>query len=169
MKLIQTTFLTSLAAGALGVAVEPPSLVGRASVKGTATINLATPIGTPQHLAAGFLYGIPIAQNQVPDHFYTDMGFNYGRAGGGSEEAPARGWAYGSTEFTVRFDPKLRRICFLVLRSRTDSLLPCRITRRCGSMAQKCNSSLPISGVQTALRKSLCPATTATGHLTTTS
>ena len=76
--------------------------VKRQEPKGTATINAEIPIGTPEHLASGFLYGIPVAQNQVPDHFYTEMGFAYGRAGGGSQPEPARGWAYGADEFTVR-------------------------------------------------------------------
>jgi hypothetical protein len=109
--LIQTALLTSLAIGALGLALGPDP-VRRQDVKGTATINLATPIGTPQHLGSGFLYGIPIAQDQIPDHFYTEMGFKYGRAGGGSEPAPARGWAYGSSEFTVSFDLNHGKICF---------------------------------------------------------
>jgi hypothetical protein len=112
MKLFQTALLTSLTAGALGFALEPDH-VKRVDVRGTATVNLATPLGTPQHRAAGFLYGIPIAQDQIPDHFYTEMGFNYGRAGGGSEPAPARGWAYGSSEFTVGFDLEFPKMRFL--------------------------------------------------------
>ena len=168
MKVFQTALLTSLAAGALGTPLEPDH-VKRANVRGTATVNLATPLGTPQHRAAGFLYGIPIAQDQIPDHFYTEMGFNYGRAGGGSEPAPARGWAYGSSEFTVGFDLIFPRIRFLYDCLRTDSLLPFHTTRQSGSMAHACNSSLQISGVQTALQKSLCPATMGIGRHTTTS
>jgi hypothetical protein len=38
--------------------------------------------GSPEHLASGFIYGIPDTQDQIPDHFYTDIGFNYARAGG---------------------------------------------------------------------------------------
>lgn len=100
MKLTQTILFTSLVTGALGIALETDR-VKRQNVKGTATIDLATPIGNPQHIAAGFLYGIPIRQDQIPDHFYTEMGFNYGRSGGGSQPAPARGWAHGPSEFTV--------------------------------------------------------------------
>ena len=74
-----------------------------ADVKGVATVDIANLSGAPQHLASGFLYGIPIKQNQVPDHFYTDMGFNYGRSGGGSQPEPARGWVYGRHEFIVSF------------------------------------------------------------------
>lgn len=92
--------LASVVAAARAAAVDP-DLVHRQAILGTATVNLASPIGTPQHLAAGFLYGIPDAANQVPDHFYTDMGFNYGRAGGSQLGSPARGWVYGTTEFNV--------------------------------------------------------------------
>ena len=70
-------------------------------MKGMVTVELGNLSGVPQHLASGFLYGIPIKQNQVPDHFYTDMGFNYGRSGGGSQPEPARGWVYGREEFIV--------------------------------------------------------------------
>ena len=102
MKFSQILLLGACAAKAFGSVLQPDRVI-RQDVKGTATINLATPIGTPEHIAAGFLYGIPIAQDQIPDHFYTDMGFNYGRSGGGSQDEPARGWAFGTTEFTVSF------------------------------------------------------------------
>lgn len=60
-------------------------------VSGTSVVNLSNITGTPQHLASGFIYGIPDAPNQVPDHFYTDIGFNYARAGGAQVGAPGRG------------------------------------------------------------------------------
>lgn len=53
----------------------------------------------PQHLASGFLYGISDTPDQIPDHFYTDMGFNYARAGG--SQIPARGWIWGLEEYKV--------------------------------------------------------------------
>lgn len=68
---------------------------------GTATVNLAVPQGTPSHYASGFIYGIPDTPNQIPDHFYTDIGFRYTRAGGSQLPAPARGWVYGANEFQV--------------------------------------------------------------------
>lgn len=71
------------------------------AIQGTATIDLAVPLGTPAHLASGLLYGIPDQLDQIPDHFYTDIGFNYGRAGGSQLSSPARGWVYGTTEFEV--------------------------------------------------------------------
>lgn len=103
MAILQVvSLLASVVATARAAAVAPDHAY-RSSVLGTATIDLARPIGTPQHLAAGFLYGIPDTPDQIPDHFYTDMGFNYGRAGGSQLGSPARGWVYGTTEFNVNF------------------------------------------------------------------
>lgn len=71
-------------------------------VSGTSTVNLANNTGNPSHLASGFIYGIPDTANQIPDHFYTDIGFNYARAGGAQIPAPGRGWIWGLTEYKVR-------------------------------------------------------------------
>ncbi|KFX87715.1 hypothetical protein V490_08070 [Pseudogymnoascus sp. VKM F-3557] len=73
------------------------------SVSGTATVNLASNIGTPKYLASGFIYGIPDTANQIPDHFYTDIKFNYCRAGGAQVGSPGRGWIHGLTEYKNRF------------------------------------------------------------------
>ncbi|PVH80942.1 glycoside hydrolase family 39 protein [Cadophora sp. DSE1049] len=74
---------------------------------GTATVSLAQPSGTPSHLASGFIYGIPdnssSISTQIPDHFYTDIKFNYCRAGGAQLPAPSRGWIFGIEEFDNRF------------------------------------------------------------------
>lgn len=67
-----------------------------------ATVDLSIKTGPPQHLASGFIYGLPDAPNQIPDHFYTDIGFNYGRAGGAQLDAPARGWIWGIEEYHGR-------------------------------------------------------------------
>jgi hypothetical protein len=58
--------------------------------------------GSPQHLASGFIYGITDTPNQIPDHFYTNIGFNYARAGGAQVPAPGRGWIWGLSEYKVR-------------------------------------------------------------------
>lgn len=71
------------------------------AVMGTATVNLAVPQGTPEHRASGFLYGIPDTPGQIPSTFYTDMGFNYARAGGSQLPSPALGWVYGTADFLV--------------------------------------------------------------------
>lgn len=101
-SLLSVTGLLSLTFASTCSAVPTSDPVKRQNVLGTATVNLAVAQGTPSHLASGFLYGIPDAANQVPSHFYTDMGFNYARAGGSQLPAPARGWVYGTTEFQVR-------------------------------------------------------------------
>lgn len=67
----------------------------------TASVNLASTQGPPEHLASGFIYGIPDTPNLVPSQFYTNMGFRYTRAGGSQLPAPSRGWVYGQTEFQV--------------------------------------------------------------------
>ncbi|TVY75814.1 hypothetical protein LSUE1_G004577 [Lachnellula suecica] len=86
-----------LAASALGNPLE------KRQVSGTSTVNLGNNTGTPGHLASGFIYGIPDTPNQIPDHFYTDIGFNHGRAGGAQVAAPGRGWIWGLTEYKNRF------------------------------------------------------------------
>ncbi|KAH8658848.1 glycoside hydrolase family 39 protein [Tricladium varicosporioides] len=72
-------------------------------VSGTSTVNLGNNTGAIKHLASGMIYGIPDTPNQVPDHFYTDIGFNYARAGGAQVGAPGRGWIWGLTEYKNRF------------------------------------------------------------------
>lgn len=68
----------------------------------TATVDLSVSRGHPHHLASGFIYGIPDKPNQIPDHWYRDIDFGYGRAGGAQLDAPARGWIYGMTEYRNR-------------------------------------------------------------------
>lgn len=72
----------------------------RNSVSGTAVVYLGANTGNPQHLASGFIYGIPDTAGQIPDHFYTDIGFNFGRAGGA--QTPATGWLGGVDQYVVR-------------------------------------------------------------------
>lgn len=83
-----------------GCVVASP-LDTRQTIQGTSTVNLGNNTGTPAHLASGILYGIPDTPNQIPDHFYTDIGFNYARAGGAQVAAPGRGWIWGLTEYKV--------------------------------------------------------------------
>lgn len=101
MAILQVVSLLASVVATVQAAAVAPDHAHRRSVLGTATVDLARPIGTPQHLAAGFLYGIPDTPDQIPDHFYTDIGFNYGRAGGSQLGSPARGWVHGITEFEV--------------------------------------------------------------------
>ncbi|QSZ36634.1 hypothetical protein DSL72_006515 [Monilinia vaccinii-corymbosi] len=74
---------------------------------GTSTINLNNKTGTPAHVASGLLYGIPDTQGQIPTYFYSEMGFNYGRAGGAQVPSPGRGWIWGLSEYKVRFSSAL--------------------------------------------------------------
>jgi hypothetical protein len=75
-------------------------LIGR-QVSGTTTVTLSNNTGTPHQLTSGFIYGIPDAPNQIPDHFYTEMGFKYARAGGAQVGAPGRGWIWNEYPVSV--------------------------------------------------------------------
>jgi hypothetical protein len=67
----------------------------------TSVVTLSNNTGTPEQLASAFIYGIPDTENQMSDHFYTNMGFNYARAGGAQLPAPCRGWIWGLSEYKV--------------------------------------------------------------------
>ncbi|OJJ42551.1 hypothetical protein ASPZODRAFT_76619 [Penicilliopsis zonata CBS 506.65] len=73
----------------------------------SAVVDLSLSKGSPQHLASGFIYGIPDTYNQVQSHWYTDMGFRYNRAGGAQLEAPCRGWIWGYDEYLCRLHSTL--------------------------------------------------------------
>ncbi|KAF4341545.1 glycoside hydrolase family 39 [Fusarium beomiforme] len=86
----------------LSSAIEP-----RQSSSNTATVDLSKGRGSPQHLASGFIYGIPDvgfgqSPDQIPDHFYSDMGFNYARAGGA--QISEGGWIYGLNAYKARLE-----------------------------------------------------------------
>jgi hypothetical protein len=70
-------------------------------VSGTTTVTLSNNTGKPSQLASGYIYGIPDAPNQIPDHFYTDINFNYARAGGAQVGAPGRGWIWNEYPVSV--------------------------------------------------------------------
>ncbi|KAI9655101.1 MAG: hypothetical protein M1821_005584 [Bathelium mastoideum] len=91
-------------------AVLSASLHRRQSSSNTAVVDLSVNKGTPQHLASGFIYGIPDSPanpSQIPSTFFSDIGFNYGRAGGAQLNAPCRGWIWGLSEYQCRFQSTL--------------------------------------------------------------
>lgn len=78
----------------------------RQTSSNTATVDLSQGRGSPQHLASGFIYGLPDSgfgqsTTQIPDKFYTDIGFNYARAGGA--QMSQGGWIYGPSAYAARF------------------------------------------------------------------
>lgn len=82
----------------------PSSLVSPRDAIGTATVSLAVPSGTPEHLASGFIYGLPdsadgSANFSIPDRLIRDMGFNYNRAGGA--QISSLGWVAGQFEVSI--------------------------------------------------------------------
>lgn len=82
---------------ALAAMTKANPLEGRQSTTTTAVVNFGNNTGTPQHLASGTLYGLPDATTQIPTHFFTDMGWNYERAGGA--QSTGKGWIWGLTAY----------------------------------------------------------------------
>jgi hypothetical protein len=103
MQLLTPLLLTAAFSSAHLVPRHLSDLVVRqVTSNNTATVDLSITRGPPHHLASGFIYGIPDKPNQIPDHFYTEIDFGYGRAGGAQLPAPARGWIWGMTEYRNR-------------------------------------------------------------------
>ncbi|CAH0003824.1 unnamed protein product [Clonostachys byssicola] len=77
-----------------------------------AVVNLGSSTGSPKHLASGLLYGVPVQQDQIPDHFYEDMGFNYLRAGGTHlpDGNGGRGWITGLEDYQIRMDSAISNL-----------------------------------------------------------
>jgi hypothetical protein len=69
------------------------------------TVDFAVSGGAPEHLASGTLYGLSPDGTQPPDEFYTEIGWNYERAGG----AQLNGGGYASSveEYETRWDSTL--------------------------------------------------------------
>ena len=81
------------------------------SASNTATVDLSAKRGAPSHYAAGFIYGMPDSgfgqsPTQIPGHFYKDMGFRYGRAGGA--QLNAGGWIDGTDAYEARLNSTLQ-------------------------------------------------------------
>lgn len=71
--------------------------------EGTATVNLASTRGSPQHLGGGFIYGLPdnkdgTANTAIPLNLRSGSGFKYCRAGGAQLPSPSLGYASGQLE-----------------------------------------------------------------------
>lgn len=72
-------------------------LTAQSAVAGDETIgvNFATTGGTPQYLASGIIYGMTENASLPQDHFFTDIKWNYMRAGGAQLDNPG-GWVGGT-------------------------------------------------------------------------
>lgn len=93
-NILRNTLLGLLAVR--GAITEPLPLNPRQSTV-TAVVNFGNNTGTPQHLASGTLYGLPDVTTQIPTEFYTDIGWNYERAGGA--QTAGKGWIWGLTAY----------------------------------------------------------------------
>ena len=99
-------YLIFLSVGSLASILSP-----RQSSSNTAVIDLGGNNGPPKHLASGFIYGIPDvgfgqSPTQIPDYLYTQMGFNYARAGGA--QTTQGGWIDGISAYKARFASTLQ-------------------------------------------------------------
>ncbi|KAH8771764.1 glycoside hydrolase superfamily [Diaporthe sp. PMI_573] len=94
MRTIVSSYLGLLAATAVASPLER-----RQST--TAVVNFGNNTGTPQHLASGTLYGLPDVVSQIPDNFFSDIGWNYERAGGA--QTSGKGWIAGLAAYKTRF------------------------------------------------------------------
>lgn len=92
--------ITATSLAALSVASVLPTQLKSRDL-GVATVDLGVNTGSPAHLASGIIYGIPDTPNQIPSVYYTDIGFNYGRAGGA--QIAGTGWIYGKDKYNTRF------------------------------------------------------------------
>lgn len=92
---IMAAFLTCLSSlAAVTVAANP--LQSRQTT--TAVVNFGNNTGAPQHLASGTLYGLPDATTQIPSSFFTNIGWNYERAGG-AQDPGNTGWIGGLASY----------------------------------------------------------------------
>lgn len=89
-----------LCIGLLAATAVANPLEGRQSTT-TAIVNFGNNTGAPKHLASGTLYGLPDVAGQIPSSFFTDMGWNYERAGGA--QSTGKGWIGGLAEYKYVF------------------------------------------------------------------
>lgn len=110
--LVSSAAVTSVsAAGPLVLpAASQNEVLSKRDVTGASTVHLGENTGNPQHLASGFIYGMPDNETQIPDHFYTDIGFWNTRTGGAQLPAPCRGWTYGYDEFLVSINCRIQTL-----------------------------------------------------------
>lgn len=75
--------------------------VSAATLSGTSNVNLNVNTGNVMHYGSGMLMGVTPNWQQIPAHWYKDIGMWNQRTGGAQLGEPARGWTYGETEFQV--------------------------------------------------------------------
>ncbi|KAH8589871.1 glycoside hydrolase superfamily [Bisporella sp. PMI_857] len=88
------------------LSVTAAATIRKKDVTGHAMVYLAENTGQPLHRASGILYGFPENETQIPDHFFTDIGYGLAgtRTGGGQLPEPLRGWTWGYDEFMGRYN-----------------------------------------------------------------
>jgi hypothetical protein len=71
-----------------------PAQAAQAAAVDTVAVDFSTANGTPLHRASGTIYGFTEDGSLPQDHFYTDIGWHFERAGGAQLDNPG-GWAAG--------------------------------------------------------------------------
>lgn len=94
-----------LAYAGFALASSATTIESRQSAAQTANVNLIVRRGKPEHVASGWIYGIPDNfPNQIPSSWYTDMGFRWGKGGGAQlGQTGSRGWVKGLADYQGRF------------------------------------------------------------------
>lgn len=77
------------------LAVTTLSAAPASAADESVTVNFAVSGGAPQYLGSGFIYGMTENGSLPQDHFFTDIKWNYMRAGGAQLDNPG-GWVGGT-------------------------------------------------------------------------
>ncbi|KAF5657468.1 glycoside hydrolase family 39 [Fusarium denticulatum] len=105
--MLSKAFLTTLLPCLIHVNASPTGHLDRRESLGTAVVSLTNNTGDINHLASGIIFGVPDNPSQIPDHMYTDWGFNFLRGGGAQLPSPRAGWTAGVTEYENRMQQVL--------------------------------------------------------------
>src|SRR5689334_23071122 len=86
---------------ALPLVSSSSTIESRQTASQTAYVDLGVTRGKPEHLASGWIYGIPDNfPNQIPNSWYTDVGFRWGKGGGGQlGRTGQRGWVVSLDDY----------------------------------------------------------------------
>lgn len=76
------------------------AIVTADTLSGTSSVWLGNNTGGTNLMGSGILLGSPLNPNQIPDSYWSDIGF-WNMRSGGSQLNESRGWTYGYDDFLV--------------------------------------------------------------------
>ncbi|KAF3019770.1 hypothetical protein E8E14_011398 [Neopestalotiopsis sp. 37M] len=79
------------------------AIVAADTLSGTSSIWLGNNTGGTNLMGSGILLGSPLNPNQIPDSYWSDIGF-WNMRSGGSQLNESRGWTYGYDDFLGRYE-----------------------------------------------------------------